>query len=135
MPLAEKQDVTDHPLPSQPFIVGPKPPIELPSTQQLAWLMVRPVSLLEERDRQLLNHVCQDPIINQVYQLAKGFAGMVRQRQVDLLNDWLASCQTCSISLMKQFGLRLQQDYAAVRAALATEWSNGHRGAVRPRVK
>ena len=50
---------------------------------------------------------------------------MIRHRQVELLNDWLASCQSCSAALLRQFGFRLQQDYAAVRGALATEWSNG----------
>lgn len=49
---------------------------------------------------------------------------MVRVRQAELLDDWLVRCQTCSAVLLQQFGLR-QQDYAAVRAALATAWSNG----------
>lgn len=98
---------------------------ELPTTQQLAWLMVRPVSLLEEADRQILSHVCQDTIIDQVYELVRDFAAMVRARQPALLDDWLVRCQTCSTVLLQQFGLRLQQDYGAVRAALATEWSNG----------
>ncbi|WP_227687081.1 transposase [Spirosoma arboris] len=50
---------------------------------------------------------------------------MVRTRQAVLLDDWLAHCQNCSAVLLQQFGLRFQQDYAAVRAALATAWSNG----------
>ena len=99
--------------------------MEFPSTQQLAWLMVRPISLLEEADRHLLIHMCQDPVIDQVYTLAKEFAAMVRGRQVELLDDWLVRCQHCSVALLQQFGLRLQQDYTAVQAALATEWSNG----------
>jgi transposase len=123
-------------LPANPLLINPpKPPIDLPSTQQLAWLMVRPVSQLEEIDRQLLSHVCQDTVIDQIYKLANEFAAMVRQRQIEVLNDWLVSCQTCSVGLIHQFGFGLQQDYAAVQAALATEWSNGHRGAGKPRVK
>ncbi|MVM35646.1 hypothetical protein GO755_36860 [Spirosoma sp. HMF4905] len=80
---------------------------------------------LEETDRQVLTHICQDPVIDQVYELAKDFGTLVRQCRVELLDDWLANCQSCSTVLMNQFGFRLQQDYAAVRAALATEWSNG----------
>lgn len=98
---------------------------ELPTAQQLAWLMVRPVSLLKEADRQILCYVCQDSAIDQVYKLVKDFAAMVRTRQSDLLDDWLARCQNCSAVLLQQFGLRLQQDYSAVRAALATAWNNG----------
>lgn len=112
-------------LANQPPIAFPKPPLELPLTQQLAWLMVRPVTLLEEVDRQLLCHICQDSVIASVYKLVKDFGVMVRTRQVELLNAWLVRCQHCSVVLFEQFGLRLQQDYAAVPAALSTEWSNG----------
>jgi hypothetical protein len=69
--------------------------------------MVRPGPLLEEADGQLLLYVCQDPIINQVYQLTKEFTAMVRGRQVELLDDWLAGCQNCSVGFLQQFGLLL----------------------------
>lgn len=70
-PLAEKQDLAGPSQPHQALLATPKPPVELPSTQQLAWLMVRPVSLLEVVDRQLLILVCQDPVVDQVYTLAR----------------------------------------------------------------
>ena len=120
VPATEKPYVASPPLPVQAI----KPPTELPSTQQLAWLMVHPVPLLKEVDQQLLIHVCQDTIVDQVYKLAKEFAAMVRERKVALLDDWLAHCQNSSVALLQQFGWRLQQDYDAVRAALSTEWSN-----------
>ena len=123
--MTQKQSVTNSSPAHQPPVDLPKPPLDLPTTQQLAWLMIRPVSLLEETDRQILRHVCQDSVINQVYDLGKDFAAMVRARQAELLDDWLARCQTCSAGLLQQFGVRLQQDYAAIRAALATAWSNG----------
>ncbi len=116
--MTQKQTVTNSLLPPQPIV-------ELPTAQQLAWLMVRPPSFLEETDQQMLCYVCQDSVIAQVYELVKDFAAMVRARQSELLDDWLARCQTCSSVLLQQFGIRLQQDYAAVRAALATSWSNG----------
>lgn len=90
-PVTEGQAFTNKLLANQPLIDLPKSPIELPSTQQLAWLMVRPFSQLEEIDRKLLIHVCQNTVINQVYKLAKEFAAMVRQRQEKVLNDWLVS--------------------------------------------
>lgn len=120
-PMPQKQAEANPPLANSVI----NPPLKFPTAQQLAWLLVRPISFLEETDRQLLNHICQDPVIDQVYELAKDFGTMVRQRRVELLDDWLTTCQSCSAVLMNQFGLRLQQDYAAVRAALATEWSNG----------
>lgn len=135
IPPAEKQRIEAQTLPNRPLIAGLQHPIELPSTQQLAWLLVRPASLLKESDQQLLMHVCQDPIIDQVYKLAKEFTNMVRGRQEEVLDDWLVRCQRSSVALLQQFGLRLQQDNDAVRAALSAEWSNGHRGAVKPRGK
>ena len=135
VPLVEKQYVASPPRLAQASIYALKPPIELPSTQQLAWLMVRPVSLLEEIDRQLLIHVCEDTVVDQVYKLAKEFAAMVRERKVALFDDWLAHCQSSSATLLPQFGWRLQQDYDAVRAALSTEWSNGQTEGQVTRVK
>ena len=125
VPVTQKQPIPHSFASDQPPVLLLKPSLELPTTQQLAWLMVRPVSLVEETDRQILRYVCQDSTINQVYELVKDFAAMVRVRQAELLDAWLARCQTCSVVLLQQFGLRLQQDYAAVRAALATAWSNG----------
>ena len=123
--IAEEQVVTDPSSPNREPIFTAQPPLELPSAQQLSWLTVRPESLLEETDRQILTYVCQEETVAQVYELAKEFAVMIRHRQVELLNDWLASCQSCSAVLLRQFGFRLQQDYTAVRGALAIEWSNG----------
>lgn len=60
---------------------------------------------------------------------------MVRERQVAVLNDWLVECQNASVSLLQQFGSRLQQDHDAVRAALSTEWSNGQTEGQVTRVK
>ncbi|GAB4003269.1 ISL3 family transposase [Spirosoma daeguense] len=128
VPMTQKQAVTNSSAPDQPSF-------ELPTTQQLAWLMVRPVSLLEEADRQILNYVCQDAIIAQVYELVRDFGAMVRVRRPELLDDWLVRCQTCSAVLLQQFSLRLHQDYAAVRAALATAWSNAQTEGQVTRVK
>ena len=106
VPPTEKPYVASPPWPVQAI----KPPMELPSTQQLAWLMVRPVSLLKEVDQQLLIHVCQDTIVDQVYKLAKEFAAMVRERKVALLDYWLAHCQNSSVALLRQFGWRLHRN-------------------------
>ena len=123
VPLVEKQYVASPPRLAQAAISALKPPIELPSTQQLAWLMVRPVSLLEEVDRQLLIHVCQDTIVDQVYKLAKEFAAMVRERKVALFDDWLAHCQSSSATLLQQFGWRLHRNADAAGLRCCTSGS------------
>jgi hypothetical protein len=49
----------------------------------MCWLMLRPVSLLEEADRQILSYICQDSIIDQVYGLVRDFGSMIRTRQAE----------------------------------------------------
>lgn len=41
------------------------------------------------------------------------------------LDAWLAASAATSVIPLHNFALGIQQDYAAVRAALETSWSNG----------
>jgi len=50
---------------------------------------------------------------------------MVKQRLADQLDLWLDACETFSAMQVQNFASSLRQDYAAVRAALETIWSNG----------
>jgi transposase len=58
--------------------------------------------------------------------MARTFAGMLRDRQADLLDEWIA--RTCEASVPRQlrpFAVGLTSDNATVKAALSTNWSNG----------
>jgi transposase len=50
---------------------------------------------------------------------------MVKQRLVEQLDPWLERCEMVNVAPVHNFALSLRQDYAAVRAALDTHWSNG----------
>jgi transposase len=50
---------------------------------------------------------------------------MIKQRQVEHLDPWLADAQASTIAHLKSFADGLLRDYDAVRAALTLEWSNG----------
>ena len=52
-------------------------------------------------------------------------ATTISQRAVDRLDYWLNQCKISTITLVQQFVERLEQDYAALRAALTIKWSNG----------
>jgi hypothetical protein len=67
-------------------------------------------SLSEDVIQQLLIYVCQEPIIQPVYELAKEFAVMVRGQQVEALEVSSLSDQPYWIDSP---GL-IRQDYAAV---------------------
>ena len=80
----------------------------LPSTRRLTWLLVR-----------------QDAEVAALHDLARSYTRMVREKQADALDGWLAACRASGITVLVTFGDGLRQDYAAVRAALAEPWSSG----------
>jgi transposase len=101
-----------------------KPP-ELPSYKQLAWLLIQESQMLEPSEIATLRRICQDTQIEQTYQLAQQFRTMIRQHESSTLDPWLDACATSNVSDLMTFAAGIRQDYAAVRAALTTQWSNG----------
>lgn len=97
----------------------------LPSARQLAWVMVKDPEQLTDTERLTLAHIQQEPAVTTVYLLAQQFVVMIKQRQVEQLEPWLAACTAGGIAQVQSFALGIRQDYAAVHAALATDWSNG----------
>ncbi|MCC6458311.1 MAG: ISL3 family transposase [Caldilineaceae bacterium] len=100
-------------------------PKELPSYKPLAWLLIQEPETLEASETTTLNRICQEAQIEQAYQLAQQFRTMVRQHESSVLDSWLEACATSGVCDLVTFAGGLRQDYAAVRAALATQWSNG----------
>lgn len=60
-----------------------------------------------------------------MYDLAQTFCRMIRNRDVGCLDVWLGAASTSSARELRGFATHLQQDHAAVRAALSLPWSNG----------
>jgi transposase len=50
---------------------------------------------------------------------------MVKNREVDMLDPWLAEAQAGPVVRLKTFAAGIRKDYNAIRAALEFEWSNG----------
>ena len=65
------------------------------------------------------------PMLNQVRKLALSFKELMESRQADKLDGWLCDCLSLSQEAFNQFVRGLRQDYAAVRQAFSSEWSNG----------
>jgi transposase len=106
---------------------APPPPVmsELPSARQLTWMMIRQPGQLKQEEREVLLRLQQDAQMEQVYTLAQQFIQLVKRREAAKLNQWLQECKAGGIAMLQSFAARIEQDYAAVRAALETEWSNG----------
>lgn len=107
---------------AEPSITSPQ---VLPSARQLAWLLVRSPATLTSDEAQILVYIQQHPDVQTLYPLIQQFVTMVRQRVAASLDEWLQACTATGIACLQTFAAGIQQDYAAVRAALETAWSSG----------
>jgi transposase len=97
----------------------------LPSGRQLSWLLVQEPSALQSEDKATLARVLQDAEVAHVHKLSRTFVDMVREKKASLLDDWLDASARSDVAAVRTFAAGIRQDYAAVRAALETPWSNG----------
>lgn len=110
--------------PSPPPVPRPRPPLRSPS--RVAWLLLQDPADQKAEDttyREALFQACPD--IALAAQLARNFVQMVRDQQVGAFDSWLERATRSGIKELRRFALGLQQDYAAVRAALEEPWSQG----------
>ena len=59
------------------------------------------------------------------HRLAQDFAQLVRQRQPDQLDPWLARAAESPLVPLQRFAKGLRDDYDAVKAGVTLPWSNG----------
>jgi transposase len=59
------------------------------------------------------------------YQLLQRFRALVAKRDVPNLEAWLTDATTGGLAPFVSLANAIRADYAAVKAALTTEWSNG----------
>jgi transposase len=97
----------------------------LPSARQLVWLLLNNPEERTANDQELLDILLQEPSIARSYPLAQRFLEIVRQRKLDAFEPWLNDCLASGVRELANFANGLQQDEAAVRAALSLPWSTG----------
>ena len=66
-----------------------------------------------------------DAAVASAYRLTQRFATMVRERQGERLEAWLAEADAGEVPALRRFATGLRADLAAVRAGLTARWSNG----------
>ncbi len=96
---------------------------------------MRPTTALSPLDATAVRRAEQDKEAAQVASLARRFTAFVRgcgagqpARPVAPaadLDTWLAEARACGIGAVETFAAGLEQDGAAVRAALTEPWSSG----------
>jgi transposase len=101
--------------------------IERPSARRVSWLLLMEETDLEPQEqgfREQLQERC--PELCHAAELARAFRQLVREHQESGWEAWLSRArEPATVKELRHFAESLQQDEAAVRAALRLEWSNG----------
>ena len=129
---AQSRRTEPHPCTPRKYLTASPQPSEvsprrgrLPSTRQLAWLLVRDPNRLDTSETAVLAHIRQDAEVTRLHERARSYNRMVREKRPGDLNGWLHTSRESGISALATFAEGLGRDYAAVRAALDEPWSSG----------
>ena len=91
-----------------------------------AWLVLRrPETRVPDDEQPLALLAAQQAERAEAVTLARDFADLVRTRQPDRLDGWLARATTSTLTALHRFAQGLRDDYAAVKAGVTLRWSNG----------
>ena len=94
--------------------------------RQAAYLVVLKPENRQAEDTDLLEQLVQQrPDLMQLVELADEFLNLLRQRQAKLFDSWLLKAASSTIKPLKTFEKGLFDDYAAVKASMSCDWSNG----------
>ena len=111
-------------------------PAALPSPRELAWLLVQPAARLSAADAAMVARVDagrRGGDRRRPWRAASpswcapaaSAAGTGPRGAAEALEAWLRDARACGVPAVETFAAGLEQDGAAVRAALTTPWSNG----------
>ena len=94
--------------------------------RRAVWLILNQPEQLKAQDLDLIEQIRQlQPDLALAIPLAQAFAVIVREREADRLDEWLDQAAQSSLAPMRGLAASLRRDYAAVKAAVSTNWSNG----------
>jgi transposase len=95
------------------------------SSRGASFLMILPPSKRTQAQRQQIEQMNLNEDLRAVYLLSQEFVTMLKDRQVEALDSWLDRAKACHVTELTSFVNGIRRDYAAVRAAFSSEWSNG----------
>ena len=96
------------------------------SPNRASWLCVSQPAKLDEKQRHQVEHLRRGHRdLETAYQCSQTFVSMLSERRGTDLDAWLVQAEQSGIAELKSFARGLRRDYAAVRAAFSSQWSNG----------
>ncbi len=111
--------LTDPPLPTGTSAFQPYAP------RHAAWLFMQQPDTLSTEEVDYLTRLQTDEQMADLYDLVQTYCRMIRDRDAACLDVWLGAASQSSFRDLRNFATHLQQDHAAVHAALSLPWSNG----------
>lgn len=94
--------------------------------RRAAWLVLRrPATRGSDDEHHLAQLTAPQADLAEAVALAREFADLVRTRQPDRLDGWLARAATSALSAVQRSAQGLRDDSAAVKAWVTFPWSNG----------
>jgi len=102
------------------------PTQRVPSSRDLSWLVLRRGTTLDATEQAQLEQLeASHGEVQAGIQLTQEFATMLRERQGEQLDTWLARVETSGLAPVVSFANGIRKEYDAVKAGLTLEWSNG----------
>jgi transposase len=96
------------------------------SARQVGWYFMSQVEQLTETEQQVVRELSEkDEQLATTYRLVQQFIAMVRNKQADQLEGWLALARESKLLELVSFARGLEQDKAAVVAGLSMPYSQG----------
>jgi len=95
------------------------------SSTRASWLFVIRPEKLDEKQRQSVEQIRLAHLdLEAAYQLGQGFVMMLAERRDADLDSWLVQAEHSSLPEFKKMAKGIRLDYAAVKAAFSSTWSN-----------
>jgi transposase len=96
------------------------------TARRATWLVLRRPERQDEHEAaQLAQLQARHPEVAAAIALAQDFAQLVREREPDQLDPWLARAAESPCVPLQRFAKGLRDDYDAVKAGITLPWSNG----------
>jgi transposase len=96
------------------------------SPTRASWLCVCQSARLDEKQRELVEQIrTAHRDLDTAYQLSQAFVMMLAEHRDQDLDGWLIQAKQSGIRELKSFAQGIRRDYAAVRAAFTSPWSQG----------
>lgn len=97
-----------------------------PTARHVALLLLRRPDHRTREQQVYVDELCRrDALVATAAALARDFTQMLRERQGERLDAWIAAATEGGVAEVRRFASGLTKDYAAVRAGLTLAYSNG----------